>query len=441
MKRLIIWLVVACVAGGGAYLGWRWYRGRGAAVVYRTDKVERTDLVSTITAVGTIVPEEVVDVGAQVNGMIASLGTDAEGKQIDYRSTVTEGMILARVDDTIYRADVSAAEAQLAQNKAQVEVSRANLLLAKAKLDQAERDWGRAQKLGPSRALSQADYDAAKSAFEQSRAMVEQATAQVTQAEATVGVSEASLKRASQNLAYCDIGSPVNGVIIDRRVDVGQTVVSSFNAPSLFLIAKDLTRMQVLVQVNEADIEHVHPGDKVTYSVDALPGEVLDGVVRKVRLNATMTQNVVTYTVEIVTENKDLKLLPYLTANVMFVVERRSGVLSVPNTALRWAPEGYTGEEPAGGEAHKGGNGVIWVMRNGQPQPELVRTGMSDGTRTEVSGEGVTTGDAVVVGGVSRSVQNGGSTNPFAPQFRRRGGNGGQRPAGAGGAGGTGGGR
>lgn len=434
MKRLLIWLVVACVAGGGAYLWWGWGREQGAGATYRTDTVERTDIVSTITAVGTIVPEEVVDVGAQVNGMIASLGTDQEGKQVDYRSTVTQGMLLAQIDETIYRADASAAEAQLAQSNAQVEVSRANLLLAQAKLDQARRDWNRAEKLGPSRALSQADFDAAKSEFEQSQAMVEQASAQVLQAQATVGVSDAAVKRARQNLAYCRIGSPVNGVIIDRRVDVGQTVVSSFNAPSLFLIAKDLTRMQVLVQVNEADIEHVHPGDKVTYTVDALPGRVLDGVVRKVRLNATMTQNVVTYTVEIVTDNTDLKLLPYLTANVMFIVERRVSVLSVPNAALRWTPEGYTGPETppaashrADGEGGRAAAGVVWVLRNGQPAPESVRTGLSDGTRTEISGDQVREGDVVITGEVTHAAQGGGGTNPFAPQFRGRG----QRPAGS----------
>ncbi len=447
MKRLVIWLIVGCVAAGGVYLGWRWHRGTGTGVTYRSDKVDRTNLVSTITAVGTIVPEEVVDVGAQVNGLIASLGVDAEGKPIDYRSTVTRGMLLAQIDETIYLADVAAAEAQLSQNRAQVEVSRANLLLAQAKLGQAQRDWDRAQKLGPSRALSQADFDAAQSSFEQARAMVEQANAQIVQAQATVEAADAALGRTRQNLAYCKIGSPVDGVIIDRRVDVGQTVVSSFNAPSLFLIAKDLTRMQVLVQVNEADIEHVHPGDKVTYTVDALPGDVLDGVVRKVRLNATMTQNVVTYTVEIVTDNSRLKLLPYLTANVVFVVDRRTGVLSVPNAALRWAPEGYTGAErpsagthPPGAEGAKALNGVVWVLRDGRPQPEEVHAGLSDGARTEVSGDNISEGDAVVTGEVVQAAGAGGSTNPFAPQFRRRSG-GGQQPAGTGGSGGSGRGR
>src|SRR5262249_41659128 len=145
---------------------------------------------------------------------------------------------------------------------------------------------------------------------------------------------------------YCTIKSPVNGVIIDRRVDIGQTVVSSLSAPSLFLIAKDLSKMQVLVQVNEADIGHVKPGDPVTFTADAFPGDSFEGKVRKVRLNATQTQNVVTYTVEIVTDNSSLKLLPYLTANVRFVVDHREQVLAVPNAALRWSPKGFARADP-----------------------------------------------------------------------------------------------
>jgi HlyD family secretion protein len=160
--------------------------------------------------------------------------------------------------------------------------------------------------------------------------------AAILQAKAGLAQAEAVLRRAQRNLGYCTITSPVKGVIIDRRVNIGQTVVASLNAPSLFLIAKDLTRMQVWVAVNEADIGKIRPGQPVTFTVDAFQGETFRGEVGKIRLNASMTQNVVTYTVEIITDNASGRLLPYLTANVQFELSRASYVLMVPNAALRW---------------------------------------------------------------------------------------------------------
>ena len=178
--------------------------------------------------------------------------------------------------------------------------------------------------------------------------------AAIVQAQGTVSQAEATLKRALQNLSYCTIISPVKGVIIDRRVNIGQTVVASLNAPSLFLLAKDLKRLQVWVSVNEADIGHIKPGQAVTFTVDAFPGEVFSGEVGKVRLNATMTQNVVTYTVEIITDNSNGKLLPYLTANVTFIVGERKNVLLVPNAALRWTPTAGAGSGRVPGEPQEG---------------------------------------------------------------------------------------
>lgn len=209
----------------------------------------------------------------------------------------------------------------------------------KAKLDQAASDWERAQKLGPSDALSQSDYNTYKANFGIAQANVGVDEAAITQAKATVAQSEAALKKAQQSLAYCTITSPVKGVIIDRRVTIGETVVSSLNSPSLFLIAKDLTQIQVWVSVNEADIGNIRPDQPVTFTVDAYPGKTFHGTVGKVRLNATMTQNVVTYTVEVNTENLDSKLLPYLTANVQFEVNHLNNALLVSNAALRWYPD------------------------------------------------------------------------------------------------------
>lgn len=466
MKRAIVWVVVLVMLGGGTFAAYRWYRSRDGATTtgaFRTVPATHTDIVATISATGTIVPEDVVDVGAQVNGQIASFGLDHEGKPVDYRSAIDEGAVLARIDESLYAADVATAEAQLAQAQAQVRVAEAGRGQARARLEQAQRDWDRAQKLGQSRALSQADFDASKSNFDQAQASLALSEATIGQGRAQVAIAEAAVLRSRRNLTYCTIKSPVSGVIIDRRVDIGQTVVASLNAPSLFLIARDLSRMQVLVQVNEADIGHVQPKTPVTFSTDAFPGESFKGEVRKVRLNATLTQNVVTYTVEIVTENKDLKLLPYLTANVRFTVERRENVLAVPNAALRWSPpegapidptaepaaassaspapaapvparpaNGVPGASPsiagaggrAGGGAGKapGTAATVWVLGDNGLRPVSVRPGLSDGAMTEIRGDTLHENDAVVIS-EALPARNGASaaagSNPFAPPVMR----------------------
>jgi len=337
VKAVIVVLVGAGLIGGAA--AWYLRPGKGQAVAYRTGEVTRGDVVAAISATGTVEPEEVVDVGAQVAGQILSFGKDADGKTVDYGSVVEDGTVLAQIDDSLYAAEAAGASAQVASAEAGVRQAEANLAQMKAKLQQAERDWARAQRLGPSEALAQAAYDAYQSAYETARANVAVAEAAILQAKAALAQAEAVQRRAQRNLGYCTIKSPVKGVIIDRRVNIGQTVVASLNAPSLFLIAKDLTRMQVWVAVNEADIGKIRPGLPVRFTVDAFPGETFRGEVGKVRLNAAMTQNVVTYTVEVVTDNSGGRLLPYLTANVRFELERRPNVLRVPGTALRWTPQ------------------------------------------------------------------------------------------------------
>lgn len=459
MKRLILIAVTLVVLGLGGWFGYRWYSQRSdpAAANYRLATVTRQDLVASISATGTLVPEDVVDIGAQVNGLIAAFGLDSEGKPVDYRSQVKADQTLARIDDAIYAAQVASDEASLAQARAAVRVAEATREQARARMDQAQRDWARAQKLGESQALSQADYDAARSNFDQSTASLAVSEAQIGQAQSQVAIAEAALQRSRRNLFYCTIKSPVDGVIIDRRVEIGQTVVSSLNAPSLFLIAKDLAKMLVLVQVNEADIRHVKAGDRAWFTVDAFPGERFQGDVRKVRLNATMTQNVVTYTVEIVTSNADLRLLPYLTANVRFVTDSRQNALTVPNAALRWSPPGAdqassgptTSAPPAASSGSPGPrdqraapsgsrsktNSRVWVLREDVPTPITVTTGLSDGTVTEIITEDLREGDSIVVGQAATSASaSNATTNPFAPApFGGRGGGGGGRPGGGGG--------
>lgn len=443
MKRLVVWLILLGVLATLGWFGYRWYTGRSNAdsASYRFATVTRQDVVSSINATGTLVPEDVVDVGTQVNGLIATFGLDTDNEPVDYRSTVKEGQLLAKIDDAIYAAQVAADEASLTQAQAAVKVAEASLEQARARMEQADRDWKRAQKLGESQALSQADYDASKSNFDQSTAAVAVAEAQIGQAQAQVAIAEAALQRSRRNLFYCTIKSPVDGVIIDRRVEIGQTVVSSLNAPSLFLIAKDLSKMLVLVQVNEADIGHVHPGDHVSFTVDAIRDQTFVGEVRKVRLNATMTQNVVTYTVEIVTSNADLKLLPYLTAIVTFITDKREHVLTVPNAALRWAPAGAeqaagpgTGSgRPNGQGQHAKSASQVWVLRDGKPQPISVVAGLSDTTVTQITTDELREGDEIIVGQLSAGAAAAGTTNPFAPRpfGRGGGGGGGGRPGGA----------
>ncbi|MFA7348880.1 MAG: efflux RND transporter periplasmic adaptor subunit [Desulfurivibrionaceae bacterium] len=406
----------------GSLAAWQLTRNTEKGAAYRTAELKRGDLQVTISATGTVEPEEVIDVGAQVAGRIISFGKDAKGKTVDYGSVVEAGTVLARIDDSLYAADVAQAEAQLLSNKA-------GLQKAKADLGRTEQDWKRAQQLGPSEALSQSSFDAYESAHKT-------ALAQVAVSEASIRQAEASLKRAQRNLGYCTITSPVKGIIVDRRVNTGQTVVASLNAPSLFLLAKDLTRIQVWVAVNEADIGKIHPGQPVTFTVDAFPGETFRGEVGKIRLNAAMTQNVVTYTVEITTDNSDGRLLPYLTANVQFQLLQLANVLQAPNAALRWSPPAKEGEseqdaKKSGMERSKGpastktpaktkAGGTLWVLdEKRKPRKIEVQTGASDGINTAVESAELREGMQVITGMLladSGKGKNGGG-NPFTPQF------------------------
>jgi HlyD family secretion protein len=442
--KIVVVLAILAAAGVGIYSYIN--RAKEEPVSFHTAAVTRGDLLATINATGTVEPEEVVDVGAQVAGQINTFGKDVNGKQVDYGSVVDENTILAQIDDSLYAADVAQAQAALAQSEAAQDQANASVVRAtadlgqmKAKLDQAQRDWDRAQKLGAGEALAQSVYDGYKSTFDAAKAAVAvgdaaivQANGAVVQAKAAVAQAQAFLKRAQRNLSYCTIKSPVKGVIIDRRVNIGQTVVSSLNAPSLFLIAKDLKRMQVWVAVNEADIGQIRPGQPVTFTVDAFPGETFRGEVIKTRLNASMTSNVVTYTVEVLTDNSSGKLLPYLTANVQFEVARRTNVLKVPNAALRWSPrvdqvapafrdtlaayQRRTDEKSSGNAEAPATPGVVWTLEGGLAKPMRVQAGLTDGSQTEVAGEGLAENLEVVLGEQPRAAA-AATSNPFTPKI------------------------
>jgi len=381
----------------------------GDATGFRTSPIARGDLQVTVSATGTIEPEEVVDVGAQVVGMIQAFGRDPRNgeKPVDYGSAVDVGTVLVQVDDTLYRA-------QLDQARANAQRARADLLELQAKLRKAERAWKRAQELGRIGVISDADYDIALADYDTARSALAVGEASIVQA-------DAALHQAEINLGYTTIRSPVKGVIVDRRVNIGQTVVSSLNAPSLFLIAKDLTRVQIWASVNEADIGRIRSGQTVRFSVDAFPGETFVGKVAQLRLNATMTQNVVTYTVVVTVDNPEGRLLPYLTTNLKFAIDRRTGVILVPNAALRWQPrpEQVVPEAREALARRASGTpdrGWVWVAEKRFVRPVAVQVGLSDGLTTEITSGDVHEGQPVVLG-ESAGAEGEGEASPFAPRL------------------------
>lgn len=407
--RLVRWVVLSLIALALAGVIWSRATSGSRGALYRTAKVERGTLRITVGATGVLQPEDVIDIGAQVAGKIREFGIGADGRPLDFGSTVEEGMVLAKIDESLFAGDV-------ALQNAQVKRAVAEVASAEARLRQAERDWARAQKIGTSSGvISPSSYDSYLAAFEAAKAGVELARAGVEQA-------QASLKKAEQNLDYCTIRSPVRGVIVDRKVNIGQTVVASLNAPSLFLIAKDLTEMKLLVAVNEADIGSIHAGQKVSFGVDAFPDRRFTGEVRKVRLNAAMTQNVVTYTVEVAVDNPEKLLLPYLTANVEFEVAVRENALLVPNQALRFRPSGRDdeGDKRSRGENRKQQQPTVWILANGEPKAVPVKVLGTDGSRSEVEGEGLAEGVEVIVAAeeAAEGGRGSGGRSPFAPQLR-----------------------
>src|SRR5262245_47052765 len=392
MKKLL--LLLGLLWGGGAFGIWYWADHRTQLVSYRTAFIKRGDLRSTINATGTIEPEEVVDVGAQVAGRIASFGTDpqAPGKPISYRSRVEEGTVLARLDSALYQARVDQARGRVAKAAADIEQ-------AQARLRQADRELERCKKLKArgTAVIAQQEYDAALANDETAKAALDVS-------EAALIVAKADLEEAEVNQGYTTIRSPVKGIILDRRINIGQTVIASLNAPSLFLIAKDLGRLEIWSSVNETDIGSIHEGQRVRFTVGALPRERFEGKVSQIRLNASMTQNVVTYTVVISVDNSSGLLLPYLTARIEFEVQTRRGVLLVPNAALRWQPRvqnvipearaTYTqmlhrralakGESNLPDASPDEPGGLLWIRQGDFVRPAEVRVGLSDGLFTEI---------------------------------------------------------
>jgi len=474
MKRF--WIILLIALAACAWLAHSWWSHRSAQSdnSYQTAKVDRGDVQELIPATGTLEPVDSVDVGAQVAGIITAFGPDPKDptKTVDFRTEVDgphdgkPGSLLATIDTSIYDADKQQADAQLASAKASLEVAQANLENFNAKLDQAQADWNRAQALGAGEALAQTTYDGYKATFETAKAQVDQGKAAITQAQASISEAQAQDNLAIRNLAYCTITSPVKGTIIDRRVNIGQTVVSSLSAPSLFLIGTDMSKMQIWVSVNEADSSRIKEGMPVLFTVDGMD-HTFKAVTGKIRWNATMTQNVVTYTVEVNADNPDGALIPYRTANVKFLANEQDNVLMVPNSALRWHPRNMdadtsdatasagapaaapaaasgTSSAPAGtGGGRRGGKrgangmssgkpkaGTVYVLDNGTPKAVPVQLGITDDIFTAINGGDLKEGDEIITGQNSSDDNGGGTTNPFAPTVLRGGGGGGRRNGG-----------
>lgn len=327
MKRLLFWLIIAGLLGGGV---WGYYHLRErwkvpAADRYRTMPVSRGDITSVVTSTGTVQPVQSVQVGSFVSGPIQKVF-------VDFNSRIEAGQVLAEVDPRTYKANVAREEAALAHRKADVERVR-------AMLEQAVRNEARVLKLRATRKtfISESEVD-------QATADRKSWDAQLKLAEAAVRESEASLASARTNLEFTVIKSPVDGVVIDRKVDSGQTVASSFQTPVLFVVSPDLEKkVYVYASVDEADIGMIREADRrkqpVQFAVDAYPNDIFQGAIAQIRLNPTTVQNVVTYTVVVESPNTDLKLLPGMTANLSFQIEKRDDVLRIPNAALRFVPK------------------------------------------------------------------------------------------------------
>ena len=400
MKKLLVTLIILGAAGGGCW--WYFNQKKTAAPeqIFKTEEIKKGSVVQEVTATGTVAPIKEVEVGTQVNGPIERLF-------VDYNSVVTNGQVIAEIDPAVYKAAYIKAQAQLRSNEASVENIRVKLQLA-------EKTLKRNQQLSKEKMI-------ADSVLDDSEAEVGSLRAQLKVAEATVEQSRANADEAKTNLGYCTIASPVDGVVISRDVDEGQTVVSSMSAQKLFTIALDLKRIQVEASVPEADVGMVRENQVVTFTVDAYR-DTFTGRVKQIRLASTTTSNVVTYPVIIEADNPDEKLFPGMTVNISIRVAETNDVAVIPAAALRFTPPGATTEI-------KGRK--VWVLdETGTPKAVQVRVGITDSTHYAVrENEEELLGKQVITGlGMPQTVQSGEAKNPFMPSPPKRKGPAGPRP-------------
>ena len=378
-------LVIAAVAAIAALAVWLLSGGKKEEkITFDTAAVAPANIMNSITATGTIEPVTSVTVGTQVSGIVSKLF-------VDYNSVVKKGQVIAELDKTNLMSQLNTAKTQLATAQSQLNYQTAN--------------YKRYKTLFEKGLVAADDFDNAKLSY--------------TQAKEQVASAKEEVQRAQTNLGYATITSPIDGVVLSKSVEEGQTVAASFSTPELFTIAQDLTNMQVVADVDEADIGDVKEGERVTFTVDAYPDDTFEGEVKQVRQEATTTNNVVTYEVVISAPNADLKLKPGLTANVTIYTAERKGVLSVPSKALRFTPQKETVGKMKIVDVANAKN-KVWTIEGNSIVAHKVNIGMTDGTNTQIVGgiaEGtkIVTGLNVMGGEEEKPMEAQGESSPFAP--------------------------
>jgi HlyD family secretion protein len=329
MKRAIIVVVLLAAIGGGVY-AWNAQRNK-TEVQVTTAPLSRGDIVDTVGATGTLQASTTVQVGSQVSGNIQWLGAD-------FNSIVKKGQVIARLDPSLFDAQLNQVQANLVQARANLTRARSDLDRAQVQLTDAQQKFGRAKELAAQQLLPASELDSAKIAVDTAQASLASQRATVTQVQAAVTQAEASVNQSQVNRQHTVIVAPIDGIVTQRSVDVGQTVAASMSAPTLFVIAADLTEMQVNANIDEADVGRIRPGQQVSFRVDAYPTDNFIGTVTQIRLQPVVVQNVTTYGTVITVPNRELKLKPGMTANVKIEIAKRTNALRIPNAALRFRP-------------------------------------------------------------------------------------------------------
>lgn len=397
MKKKTLWMVIGVIAAAAVL--WLVFRPTGKdQVALETAMVQRIEISNSVTATGTVEPVTKVEIGTQVSGIISKL-------YVDYNDVVKAGQVIAEMDKVNLVAELSAANAQLAT--------------AKTEYEYQEKEYNRMKTLHDKELVSDSEFDQAQYQYQSAKNAYSQ--------------TQASYTKVKRNLSYATITSPIDGVVISKAVEEGQTVAAGFSTPTLFTIAKDLSDMQVIANVDEADIGQVKEGQRVTYTVAAYPDDVFEGRVSQVRLEATTTSNVVTYEVVINAPNPDLKVKPGLTATITIYTLEEEDVLSVPTKALRFNPDKEMlddlGVKLEGMPKMTDSTKTVWVKRGETITPVQVVTGNTSGDRTGISG-GLQEGDEVVTGFTAEAPKKVESVerSPFAPGPRGGGNRNGGQP-------------
>jgi HlyD family secretion protein len=405
MKKYIISALIIVVAVAMA-TGIYFYMKKPAEAAFRTARVERGDIVATVSATGNLAAVVTVQVGTQVSGTIQKLF-------VDFNSPVKKGQTIAQIDPALFNAQVEQSHGNLIN-------AQANLQKAKADLIDAKRTLERNRQLVRDGIIAQSDFDSAETRYEG-------AVAAVKGAEGSVAQTRGSYSQARTNLDYSTIKSPVDGTVVSRNVDVGQTVAASFQTPTLFTIAQDLTKMEINTSVDEADISRVMEGQPVTFTVDSYPERRFQGKVTQIRNSPLIAQNVVTYSVIVGVDNRDLDLKPGMTANVAIETARKENVLKIPSAALRFKPKmekeaRETRTRPAGngapGKRNDSAQKVYILGKDKRPVPVAIRTGISNDGQVEVSAGNLRENDEVIVEQASlqkKPAATGGG--PMGPRF------------------------